>query len=148
MGRARKERLELGGEFKKLKRNVDMLFGFLASDRVLTTGSWGVGRHGVWTGKIISFPDGKILSKPKLPIGRFYQTTDPGFILLRPFGKYAHLDPQSTRSLLAEISTGKVILSDGALDVLGRYYVAEVIIGKEVGLYEIGNGLQASVVIH
>jgi hypothetical protein len=143
----RKRRVpELGGELKRLKHNADMLFGFRAPDRVLTTGPFGHGRRGVWTCKVITFPAGIVQSKPKVPVGRFYQTTDPGFILLRPFGKYAFFRPQSTRSAIAELSTGQV--SDGALDVIGRHYVAERVIGKEVGLYEIGKVLQASVVIH
>jgi hypothetical protein len=88
------------------------------------------------------------LSKPKVPVGPFYQTTNPGFVLFRPFGRYAFNTHQSTRSAVAELSTGLVIISDGALDVFGRNYVAERVIGKEVGLYEIGKGLQASVALH
>ncbi len=92
----------------------------------------------------MEFPSGQKLSKPKLPIGRFYRATGTGFILIRPFGK-ASFYLKSKRSALAEISTERVILSDGAMDVLGRYYVAEKVVGKEVGLYEIDKGLQASV---
>jgi hypothetical protein len=54
----------------------------------------------------------------------------------------------SNRSAAAELSTGLVIISETpALDVLGRFYVAQPAEG-EVGLYEIGKGLQATVVVH
>ncbi len=44
-----------------------------------------------------------------------------------------------------EFATGQVIISETpALDVFGNHYVAEVRNG-EVGLYERGKGLQASV---
>jgi hypothetical protein len=47
-----------------------------------------------------------------------------------------------------ELSTGQVIISDTpALDVFGRYYVAEPSTGA-IGLYERGKGLQATVALH
>jgi hypothetical protein len=47
-----------------------------------------------------------------------------------------------------ELSSGEVIISETpALDVLGRYYVAEPSPGT-VGLYERGKGLQATVALH
>jgi hypothetical protein len=46
-----------------------------------------------------------------------------------------------------DFGTGLVIISDTlALDVFGTYYVTERP-GGEVGLYEIGKGVQATVVL-
>jgi hypothetical protein len=69
----------------------------------------------------------------------------PGFVLVRPFGRF---NPNIHRTAAANLDTGQVIISEGALDVFAQLYVAELVNGKEVGLYEIGKGLQATVVIH
>lgn len=54
----------------------------------------------------------------------------------------------ANRAAAAELTTGLVIISETpALDVFGRLYVAEFAKG-EVGLYEIGKGLRAAVVVH
>ena len=52
------------------------------------------------------------------------------------------------RSAATQLSTALVIISNTpALDVLGHFYVAESA-EDEVGLYEIGKGLQARIVLH
>jgi len=101
------------------------------------------------TAKLMAFPSGKALSKLTIPPGPLFQAADPGFILIRPFGKHAFLrDPNAGRAAAMELSSGDVIISETpALDVLGRYYVAEPSPGT-VGLYERGKGLQATVVLH
>jgi hypothetical protein len=49
------------------------------------------------------------------------------------------------RAAAVEFSTGQVITSETpALDVFGKYYVAERTNG-EIGLYERGTGLKASI---
>jgi hypothetical protein len=97
----------------------------------------------------MAFPSGKALSKLTIPPGPLFQAADPGFILIRPFGKHAFLrDPNAGRAAAMELSSGDVIINETpALDVLGRYYVAEPSPGT-VGLYERGKGLQATVVLH
>jgi len=51
------------------------------------------------------------------------------------------------RAAAVELSTGQVIISEtSALDVFGRYYVAETSAGV-VGLYERAKGLQATVAL-
>lgn len=91
--------------------------------------------------KVVTFPSGRVLSSVKIPIGRFYRTSYPGYVVVRPFAL-------SHRMAAANLSTGEVIISDGALDVFDHYYVAELVNGKKVGLYEIGKGLKSSIVIH
>jgi glutamine phosphoribosylpyrophosphate amidotransferase len=87
-----------------------------------------------------------VLSKPKIPAGgRLSRATDPGFILIHPFGLDAYLDPQARRTAAAEFRTGQVIISETpALDVFGNYYVAQLANG-ELGLYDRSKGLQATV---
>jgi hypothetical protein len=52
------------------------------------------------------------------------------------------------RAIAVELDTGTGITSNWpALDVLGSYYVAEPSAG-EVGLYERGKGLRATVSLH
>jgi WD40 repeat protein len=136
--------LNLKGDLRSLNSKSTLHFAFLTQDSVLITHSWGY-HHGVWVCKVVDFPAGKVLSKPKIPVGRFYRSTYPGFVLVRPFGRS---DPNIHRTAAANLSTGQVIISDGALDVFGQYYVAELVNGKEVGLYEIGKRLLSTVVIH
>jgi hypothetical protein len=61
------------------------------------------------------------------------------------------LDPALRKTRIprrpGRVSTGQVIISEtSALDVFGRYYVAEPSAGV-VGLYERGKGLQATVAL-
>ena len=66
----------------------------------------------------------------RLPGALLRELRYSGFILVRPFGH------SKQRVAAANLTTGQVIISDGALDVFGQHYVAEVVNGKEVGLYE------------
>ncbi len=91
------------------------------------------------TAAVIAWPSGKVLMKTKIPGGGLlFQATDPGFILVRPFGQGAFFDPQAKRSAAAELTTGNVIISETpALDVLGNHYVTQLTDGR-VALYERG----------
>ncbi len=92
------------------------------------------------TATLALFPTGKKLLKPKIPPGPLFRAADAAFVIVRPCGKAA--------ACAAEYATGQVIISEKspALDVLGRYYVSELAT-SEVGLYERGKGLQASVAL-
>ena len=98
------------------------------------------------TATLVAFPSGKILLKPKIPAGgRLSRATDPGFVLVHPFGLNAYHDPEAKRTAAVEFKTGQVIVSETpALDVLGNHYVTQLANG-DVGLYERGKGLQATV---
>jgi hypothetical protein len=84
-----------------------------------------------------------------MPNGLFFRATDPGFVIIRPFGGYDFFGQSSSRrSAAADLNTGLVIISNTpALDVFGRLYVAEPNPGQ-VGLYKIGKGLQTAVTLH
>ena len=135
--------LKLTSELKQLGQHS---FAMLAPDRIaISNAARDKGAAGSLSLKVFAFPSGKILSEPKIPSGVFYRATDPGFVLIRPYGR---LDQNSWRTAAVELSTGLVIVSEGALDVLGKNCVAETVNGKEVVLYEIGLALQTTVVIH
>lgn len=117
--------------------------------------------------RMVEFPSGKGIGKPKLPIGPLFRAADPAFVIIRPFGPlrqggkphfesghlvYGPPDPQTEpvnpRAAAAEISTGQVIISESpALDVFHNNYIAEPSPG-EVGFYERGKGLQATIALH
>ena len=115
--------------------------------------------RGVAKSKVIAFPSGKLLAEPKIPSGSsLFRATDPGFVIIRHFGEktiFAFKGDEfvvgtrsSNRSAATQLSTALVIISNTlALDVLGRFYVAESA-EDEVGLYEIGKGLQARIALH
>jgi hypothetical protein len=134
-------------------------FVFVASDRLVISPRWAEGM--IEPATEVAFPSGKLISKLKLPPGALYPATDSGFVIVRPYGRYTPppsamqafasegfrmVYPYSQDGAVAvEMSTGQVIESETpALDVLGRYYVAELPNG-EIGLYERGKGLQAVV---
>jgi hypothetical protein len=144
-------------------------FVFVAPDRVMISSMWWVRRR-IVTARLVAFPSGDLLSKPKLPPGPLLRTSEPGFVIVHPFAQYPLPTPpfevsrgvrvfrppapqaapanQKKRTVAIEIATGQLIVSDTpALDVLGHYYVAEPSPGM-VGLYERGKGLQATVVLH
>ncbi len=144
-------------------------FAFAAPDRlVISYMFWANYRDGLVTARLVAFPSGKEIARPKLPAGPLFRAADPAFIIVRPFGPLPkpHAAPDSgrgqlvfrppspqsgppnPRSAAVEIATGEVIISETpALDVFGRYYVAEPTPGV-AGLYERGKGLQASVALH
>jgi hypothetical protein len=117
-------------------------FAFVAADRLMISP---LGKRTAVTATLVAFPSGKVLAKPTLPPGPLLRATDPGFVLIRPFGEYILADDPKPRTAAVEFATGKVIISNApALDVFGNYYAAERING-EVGLYERGKGIQAAV---
>jgi hypothetical protein len=176
-----KKEVPLGGETRDLRHgsSVDyagaslalQYFVFTAPDRLMISSMWSF-RRGSVTARLVAFPSGVVLSKPKLRPGPLVRATDPGFVIVRPFPQFPlplppfefslsvggqvfrppapQADPanQTRRSEAVEIATGQLIVSETpALDVLGSYYVAEPRPG-EVGLYERGKGLQATVALH
>jgi hypothetical protein len=135
-------------------------FFFVASDRLVISPRWS--QSMIEPATEVAFPSGKLISKLNLPPGELYPATDSDFVIVRPYGRYTPL-PSAIRAyavsagyrwiypysqdgaVAVEMSTGQVIESQTpALDVLGRYYVAELPNG-EIGLYERGKGLQAAV---
>lgn len=120
-------------------------FTFVAPDRLLVSDLI-YAKNGHVTAMLIEFPSGRLLSRPVLPAGALFPATDPDFVIVRLPGQTNIDHPQ--RAAAAELHTGELIDSQTpALDVLGRYYVAEPRPGW-VGLYERGKGLQATVDLH
>ncbi len=120
-------------------------FTFLAPDRLLVSDLF-YAKNGHVTADLLEFPSGRLLSKPVLPAGELFPATDPSFAIVRLTGQDRIDSPQ--RTVAAELYTGELIVSDTpALDVLGRYYVAEPSRGC-VGLYERGKGLRATIDLH
>jgi hypothetical protein len=134
-------------------------FVFVTLDRIVISPSWW--NRMIEPAAVVEFPSGKLISKLKLLPGTLSAAADPAFVIVRPYGRFnpppsayqifssgqvGMVYPYSQDGAVAvEISTGQVITSETpALDVLGRYYVAELTNG-EIGLYERGKGLQAAV---
>jgi WD40 repeat protein len=140
--------LELSGALKKIRNDWSAWMG---PDRLLVLEErWNYDnfKRGLGYARVIAFPSGKALSEWKVPSGYFYKATDPDFILIRPFGRMNVGQTSSSRTAAVEVSTGMVIISNTlALDVLGHYYVAQSA-EQEMGLYEIGKGLKATVSFH
>ena len=139
--------LKVAGGLNSLKSAAanGLSFTFVAPDEVMIIGGR-YAKHGVVTVKLVAFPSGMLLLKPKIPPGPLFRAADPNFVLERPFGLRAR-DTSDARAAAVEFATGQVIVSDTpALDVFGHYYVAEPRNG-EVGLYERGKGLQATVTL-
>lgn len=174
-----KGRVRLRGELGELRHGSSVDFGpetlslqyfvFVAPDRVMISSMWWVRRR-VVAARLVAFPSGHVVSKPKLPPGPLFRAADPRFVIVHPFAEYPLPPPtieaspegrvysppptravpanQTRGAIAVEIATGHLITSETpALDVLGAYYVAEPSSG-EVGLYERGKGLQATVVLH
>jgi len=113
-------------------------FTFVAPDRAVISWpqAWNT-KNTTVRATLALFPSGKVLLRLRIPPGPLFRATDPGFVIVRPCGKAA--------ACAVEYTTGEVIMSEmPALDVRGKYYVVEPASG-EVGLYERGKGLQASV---
>lgn len=125
-----------------------VIFAFVARDQILMTRHWfAEARHGVKTGRLVAFPSGKVLAKPRVPPGTFFRAADPSYAIVRPFGSLAGYR-ESKRAAAVNLHTGQVIISETpALDVFGGNYVTEPSPGV-VGLYQRGKGLQATVVLH
>ena len=130
----------------KIRIEAGRAFALIASDRLLISHPYLT--HRTVTATLVAFPSGKVLSKPKLPPGPIYRAADPDFVIVRPFAGSTREDLYNPkRSAAVEIGTGQVIVCDSpALDVFGHYYAAERTNG-ELGLYERGKGLQATVAI-
>lgn len=119
-------------------------FAFVAPDRLIMSPHFDEISHATVATTLAAFPSGKVLATLKLPPGPLFRAADPGFVLIRPFGQYTRPDGKP-RAAAVEFSSGQIIVSEApALDVFGNKYVAELTNGG-VGLYERGNGLQATV---
>jgi hypothetical protein len=137
--------LRLTGELKRLRTVLGpaIEFAFISPDRVLISKVYRARATAkAW---VVSFPLGKLLSKPRIPPCPLFKSADPRFVLLRPFGRAAYWSRLEKRSAGLEYATGHLIISESlALDVYGDEYVTEV--GPdELGLYARGRGLQARV---
>jgi hypothetical protein len=175
-----KKEVRLHGELGDLRHGSSVDYGpetlslqyfvFVAPDRLMISSLWWARRRAV-AARLVAFPSGHIVSRPKLPPGPLFRAADPGFVIVHPFAEYplppatieaspeegrvysppaTHAVPanQTRGAVAVEIATGHLITSETpALDVLGNYYVAEPVPG-EVGLYERGKGLQATVALH
>lgn len=120
---------------------------FVTGDTLLIAdGPYRVKQH-VKIAKLVAFPSGKMLARPRIPPFELFRATEPGFIISRPSAATRKFDPHVPTSAV-ELNTGEVIVGHTpALDVCGRYYVAEPSAGT-VGLYERGKGLQATGALH
>jgi hypothetical protein len=134
--------IKLTGSLRDLPRRV---WAFIAPERVLLA-ELDLEDPTV-TAALVAFPSGKVLLKSKIPAGGVLSpATDPGFVLIHPFGLYAFYDPQAKRTAAVEYRTGEVIISETpALDVFGNHYVAQLPSG-EIGLYERGKLAPAATV--
>ena len=127
--------VQLPGVLKRMEFNG---LAFVAPDTVLVTGRRG--KNGVAAGSLREFPSGKLRSKTKVPDSPPYTAADPRFVVVRPFGR-------DRGAAAANLATAEVIISNTpALDIFGHCYVAEHT-PDQVGLYEIGKGLQATATI-
>ena len=120
-------------------------FTFVSPDRLLISDLINA-KSGRVTTTLLEFPSGRLLSKPVLPAGPLFPATDPNFVIIRASGRERIDHPQ--RTIAAELDKQETIVSETpALDVLGRYYIAEPRRGW-VGLYERRKGLEAAIDIH
>lgn len=137
-------------------------FTFLAPGLVLLCKEQAGRNNPPTAGELVSFPSGVVLSKLDLPPQNSHElrlspAADPNFVLARLSRIGAHSSalnvfyepPSSSWAAAVQFRIGNEILTSHgiALDVLGEYYVAEPNPG-EVGLYERGKGLQATVRLH
>jgi len=138
--------LSLALSLKMMRLPSGKEFAMIALDRLLISDT--ILNRRTITATLVAFPAGKVLAKPKLPPGPIYRAADPNFVIVRPFAGSTREDLYNPkRSAAVEIGTGQVIVCDSpALDVFGHYYAAERTNG-ELGLYERGKGLQATVAI-
>lgn len=148
---AERSPVKLTGPLKQIKNGST--YAFMSPDRILVwNGSNKVDRaRGLAHSKLIEFPAGKLLSQPNIPYGSLlFGTANPDFAIVRPLGSIYKiwLTNSPFRAAAVQLSTGLVIISNTlALDVFSHSYVGEPNPG-EVGLYEIGKGLQSKVVLH
>jgi hypothetical protein len=120
-------------------------FTFVPPDRLLVSDLINA-KNGHVTAMLMEFPSGRVVSKPVLPAGALFPATDPSFVIVRHAGR--NPNDRLQRTAATDLQTGEVIVSETpALDVLGRFYVAEPRRGW-VGLYERGKGLQATIDLH
>lgn len=138
--------VRLGGALRQLEMHGPQFIGtdrIMLGDRTTKDGL----KQGVAPVRILTFPGGKLISRTKIPYGNSYRSADPNWVSIRPFGRYYFGHSDSKRAAVAQLSTGVVVISETpALDVFGTRYIVEHTRG-EVGLYEVGHGLKASVVI-
>ncbi len=139
-------------------------FAFLSSDRVVMSDiKFLSDLYNKVTGidealtdaSVAAFPSGRVVSKLKIPPGRLFPAADPGFVILRPiqppfplpppcgWWTAEHADGGSSGAI--DVSSGQAIASPVPVqDVFGPYYAGEQPNG-DIGLYQRGKGLQATV---
>jgi len=120
-------------------------FTFVAPDRLLVSDLINA-KNGHVTAMLMEFPSGRVISKPVLPAGAIFPAADPGLVMVRLASR--NPNDRLQRTAATDLRTGEVIVIETpALDVLGRFYVAEPRRGW-VGLYERRKGLQATIDLH
>jgi len=139
-----KAEVPLAGQLKHGLRAM----AFMEPERIILPKS-GPGKLGTVTADLVEFPSGSVVSTYKIPPRLDSAAADPEFVIVRPFGILRR--PFDTSAMhgaaAANLATGLIIVSDyPVLDVSGHFYVTESDLG-EVGLYEIGKGLQAKMTL-
>ena len=152
-----RRRIRPEGLLSLLRSGSGTLYTFLGPVRVLLSRYIKWGKNQVVTARIVSFPEGKVLSTAMLPWGpELIPCADPRFVIANhPYRPHwvsisfasAMLNKESPGAAAVELATGQMITTNTpAIDVFGTHYVAEPNPG-EVGLYERGKGLQAKIVL-
>lgn len=130
-------------------------FDFVGPDRLVMSWSGCSGWNCVSAiAGIVEMPSGKVLSTTKIPVGRTLRPADPAFLVVRP-------NPRWRNEIMTWKDTTVIRLSDGQpipigpgepikaemlFDVFGDFSVTEVR-PRELGLWERGKGLKASVAL-
>ena len=133
-------------------------FAFLDSSRVLISRGWSWRKGDGVRARIVTFPDGKPVAIVTIPLsGALRRAADSAFLILGAPLVTQHVpfyygtipvEVPTDRTVAVELATGQMIVSNaGTLDVFGDRYVTEVRPG-EIGIYQRGKGLQATVVLH
>jgi len=134
-------------------------FVFATPDRLLIADMYWA-KKGIVAARLVDFPSGKEIAKPKLPAGPLFRAADPAYVIVRPCGpppppertravrpRALNTIPPNLRSAVAEISTGDAIISETpALDAFHNIYIAESSPGT-VGIYERGKGLRSTIAL-
>jgi hypothetical protein len=117
-----------------------------ANELLINDGPYHPKQH-LKTVKLVAFPSGRLLAHIQITPFGWFRATEPGFIISRSDASTPNLPPRGPTTAL-DIRTEEAIVSQTpALDVCGRYYVAEPSSGV-VGLYEQGHGLRATLNLH
>ena len=150
-----KKKVSLGGRLRVLRY---VYFVFLTPDRVVTSDTIVMTGQTTTTATLWTFPQGRALSKFKVPLGRLFPAADEDFVVVRPYTHpfpiappYAALAPEGdfngSPAGAVDVRPGQAIVGESPLlDVFGSYYVMAQPAGN-VGLNERSKGLVSTVVL-